>query len=57
VELPDTIVCDVIETKQTGSGNLLAILDTGAKIQVPDFVKVGDRLKVNTSDKAYIERV
>jgi elongation factor P len=57
VELPDTIVCDVIETKQTGSGNLLAILDTGAKIQVPDFVKVGDRLKINTSDKAYIERV
>jgi elongation factor P len=34
-----------------------AELETGAKILVPLFVEIGDRVRVNTVDAAYMERV
>jgi len=38
-------------------GNKPATLETGAVIQVPMFVEVGDRLKNDTRDGSYITRV
>lgn len=35
----------------------LAILETGAKIEVPRFVEVGDIIKVDTAGDEYIQRV
>lgn len=34
-----------------------AVLETGARIQVPLFIKEGDLLKIDTRDGRYIERV
>ncbi len=33
-----------------------AVLETGLKIQVPNFVKTGDRVRVSTEDGSYLER-
>ena len=56
VELPDTIECTVEDTESGASGTV-AVLDTGARLSVPEFVKPGSRIRVNTSERAYIERV
>jgi len=40
-----------------GSVTKPAILETGAKVQVPIFLKVGDIIKVNTETGEYVERV
>ena len=42
--------------KQTGGGNKSATLETGAVIQVPLFVNIGDRLKVQTETGTYMSR-
>ena len=34
-----------------------ATLDTGAEIQVPLFVEIGDRVKVKCAEREYMERV
>lgn len=34
-----------------------ATLETGAKIQVPLFVEIGDILKIDTRSRSYVERV
>ncbi|MFA5843393.1 MAG: elongation factor P [Coriobacteriia bacterium] len=39
------------------SGGKPATLETGAVVQVPMFVQVGDRVKVDTRDGSYITRV
>jgi elongation factor P len=43
----------------TASSNVLkpAKLETGAEIKVPLFVNIGDKIKVDTRDRAYNERV
>jgi elongation factor P len=33
-----------------------ATLETGAEINVPLFVNTGDKIKVDTSKRAYVER-
>lgn len=40
-----------------GSVTKPAILETGAKVLVPIFIKVGDMIKVNTETGEYVERV
>lgn len=35
----------------------LAILETGAKIEVPPFIEIGDIIKVDTKTDEYIQRV
>ena len=34
-----------------------AIVETGAKVKVPLFIKQGDTIKIDTRDQSYIERV
>jgi len=63
VVLPDTMDLRVVETepgiqKATASSVMKpAKLETGLVIQVPPFINVGDRVKVDTSEGRYIQRV
>ena len=61
VTLPATVELKVSETApgfkgDTVSGTKPATMETGAVIQVPFFVNVGDLLKVNTQEGKYLGR-
>lgn len=62
VELPNTVELAVVETKPgikgdtTSGGSKPATLETGAIVNVPFFVNVGDVLRVDTRTGDYIER-
>ena len=63
VEAPNFVELEVTETDPnfkgdtvTG-GNKPAVLETGARIMVPMFVNVGDRVRVDTRTSEYMERV
>ena len=62
-ELPIFVVLTVTETEPGFKGDTAtnvmkpAILETGAKIQVPLFVNEGDKLKIDTRTSSYVERV
>lgn len=62
-ELPNFIVFDVVEAEpgvkgDTATGVLkAATIETGAKIQVPIFIKAGDKIRIDTRTGKYIERV
>jgi elongation factor P len=63
VQLPSSVELEVTETEPglrgdtaSGGGNKPATLETGAVIQVPLFVDIGDRVKVQTETGAYISR-
>jgi len=38
-------------------GTKTAILETGAKIEVPMFINVGDIIRINTEEDKYVERI
>jgi elongation factor P len=63
VDLPLNVVLEVVQTEPgfkgdtaTG-GNKPAQLETGLTINVPLFVSTGDKIRVDTRDGSYIERV
>ena len=62
VDIPMSVVLEVTETEPGAKGDTVsnvtkaATLETGAVIQVPIFVNVGDRVKVNTGTKEYLGR-
>lgn len=43
--------------KASANGTRVAILETGAHIEVPPFIEVGDIIKVDTKTSEYIQRV
>ena len=62
VELANTVVLEVIETDPglkgdtaTG-GTKTAKVETGASINVPLFVNIGDRIKIDTREDTYLGR-
>ena len=63
IELPFTIEAEIVETAPgekgdtASGGSKPATLETGAVIQVPFFINIGDRVKVDTRSDAYLERV
>jgi elongation factor P len=64
VTLPNFVILRVTGTEQgavgnTAAGNVTkpAVLETGAVVQVPLFINEGDLLKIDTREKAYVERV
>ena len=63
VELPNFIEAEIVETEpgvrgDTATGGTKpARLETGAVIQVPLFVNVGETIRVDTRTSAYLERV
>jgi elongation factor P len=63
VQLPSAIDLAVAETEPglrgdtaSGGGNKPAVLETGARIQVPLFIDVGDRVRVDTRTGEYVSR-
>lgn len=63
VNLPNFIEVKIINTEPgvkgdtAKSGTKPAEIETGATIQVPLFIDVGDRIKVDTRTGQYVERV
>lgn len=63
VEPPMFVELEVTETEPGFKGDTVqggskpAVLSTGAVVQVPMFVSIGDRLKIDTRDGRYITRV
>ena len=63
LQLPASVELEVTETEPgvrgdtaSGGGEKPATLETGARIRVPLFVNVGDRVKVQTATGAYMSR-
>jgi elongation factor P len=63
VELPQFLELMVVKTElleaasHVANADKLAILETGAKIEVPMFIESGDIVKVDTLTNEYIQRV
>lgn len=63
IELPITIEAVIAETEPGERGNTAsggskpATIETGAIIQVPFFINIGDKVKVDTRSGNYLERV
>jgi elongation factor P len=63
VQLPSAIDLAVAETEPgvrgdtaSGGGNKPAVLETGAKVQVPLFINIGDVVRVDTRSGEYVSR-
>ena len=63
LQLPASVELEVTQTDPglkgdtvSGGGNKPATLETGATIQVPLFVNIGDRVKVDTRSGSYMSR-
>jgi elongation factor P len=62
IELPSSVILEVTETEPGVKGDTVsnvtkpATLETGAVVQVPLFVNVGDKLKVDPRERRYIAR-
>jgi elongation factor P len=62
VQLPASVELAVVETEPGVKGDTVsnvtkpATLETGAVVQVPLFVNIGDRLKVDPRERRYISR-
>jgi elongation factor P len=64
VELPPFVALEVTYTEpgikgDTSSGNALkpATVETGATIMVPLFINTGEKIKIDTRDRSYSERI
>ncbi|HLH41099.1 MAG TPA: elongation factor P, partial [Bryobacteraceae bacterium] len=62
VELPPSVALTVVETEPGLKGATVsnvtkpAKLETGLVVQVPPFINEGERIRVSTSEAAYLER-
>ncbi|MDP1707597.1 MAG: elongation factor P [Gammaproteobacteria bacterium] len=62
IELPPNVILQVVEADPVVKGQSAtssykhAKLETGLNVLVPQFVDVGDRIKVNTGSGEYVER-
>jgi elongation factor P len=62
LDLPSSVILEVTETEPGIKGDTVsnvtkpATLETGAVVQVPLFVNVGDKIKVDPREKRYIQR-
>ena len=63
IEIPNFIIATVVESEpgikgdSSRSGTKPSKIDTGATIQVPLFIEVGEVIKVDTRSGIYVERV
>lgn len=63
IELPKTVELEVTESAPAVSGDTVnnalkqVVTETGLTVNVPMFIKQGDRIKVNTDTKDYVSRV
>ncbi|MGR3913312.1 MAG: elongation factor P [Gammaproteobacteria bacterium] len=62
IDLPSAVTLGVTDTEGTTRGQTAAgagkpaVLETGLKVNVPVFIEIGDKVKVNTDTGEYMER-
>jgi elongation factor P len=63
IQLPSAVDLEVADTEPglrgdtaSGGGTKPATLETGAQVQVPLFVSIGDRIRVDTRTGEYVSR-
>lgn len=62
IQIPTFIVAEITHTEpgfkgdSSRSGNKPATIDTGAIVQVPLFIEIGDKIKIDTRSGEYVER-
>ena len=62
-QVPSHVVLEITFTEPGVKGNTAtnatkpATTETGAKINVPLFINEGDKIKIDTAKKSYIERI
>lgn len=62
VELPKTVVFEIKYTEPGFKGNTVtntykdATLENGTVVKVPTFIKIGDKVKINTELKEYVSK-
>lgn len=62
ITLPKSIICIVAEAENSVKGDTAtsamknAVLDTGAKVMVPLFIKVGEEISISTETGEYLSR-
>ena len=60
---PLQVILTVTYTEPAARGNTAtnvtkpAVVETGAEVQVPAFIKEGDKIKIDTTTGQYMERV
>lgn len=63
LELPNSLIYEITDTGPGEKGNTVsnvykeAVLDNGLSVKVPMFMKIGDRVKVDTRTGQYVERI
>ncbi|MDT8401300.1 MAG: elongation factor P [Bacteroidales bacterium] len=63
VELPQYVVMEITYTEPGVKGDTAtntlkpATIETGSTVMVPLFISTGEKIKVDTRDKSYVERV
>lgn len=63
VDLPPFVVMEVVYSEPGLKGDTAtntlkpAKIETGATVMVPLFVNIGDKIKIDTRDRSYVERV
>ena len=62
IEVPNFVVLTVTETEPTLKGATVsaspkrAVLETGLEVKVPQFVDVGEKVRIDTRDGSFVER-
>ena len=62
IDLPASVILEVTDTEPGVKGDTVsnvtkpATLETGAVVQVPLFVNVGDKIKLDPRERRYIQR-
>ena len=60
---PQQVIVEVTYTEPAAKGNAAtnvtkpATVETGATVNVPAFINVGEKIKVDTATGSYVERV
>lgn len=63
VELPNVVEMQIAETEPAIKGDTVtsvtktAVMESGLEVQVPLFIEPGERIRIDTRDSRYIERV
>jgi elongation factor P len=63
IQIPSKVIYTVAEAEEAIKGDTVtgttknAVTDTGLKVRVPIFIKAGEKIRVNTETKEYLERV
>jgi len=62
LELPQTVILEIVETTpamkaaSASARTKPATLNTGLVVSVPEYIEIGEKVKVNTGERAYISR-